>query len=1091
MPTDWVHSITDSAAIASVCDAVAPGQRATAIGAWGSSSHIVGGAIAKRTKRPVLMVVAHLDDADEAAEDLAWFDGLDVTVFPALEIMPGETNISLELLADRLQMVSRLAGEDAPDVIVAPIQALMQAVPGRESIGELSRTLRIGDTADPAALAAWLDDAGYNRVDAIEEIGDYALRGGIVDVYPPGNTPAVRLDFFGDTLDEISEIDLESMGSGRKLKDARLIGATSDAVLEMDGTVGFWTLLPDDCVVVLCETLEINEQARGYYTRLEAPTGIYPPQSVAKHLDKLAVVEINQYAAAGLDAARRIDLPVRPLRNFEQDSAKAIAELVELATGEDGEEHDVTVLCGNDAEAERLGQLLGESKERVVSKVGYLYRGFVWEGIAKSQAPIAVVPHHELFHRYHTRRRIRRVGASRAIETFLDLEVGDYVVHTHHGVARFKGLRTMQREGVDPEEYLTLEFAEKAKLHVPASQIELVNKYVGGFAGRPPLSKLGGKRWSKQKEQVAEAVEALAKELLRVQAARASMPGHSYGDDTVWMQQFEAEFPYQATDDQLAAIAEIKRDMRNTQPMDRLICGDVGYGKTELAIRAAFKAVEGGKQVAVLCPTTVLCEQHERTFRERMADYPVRIEALNRFKHAPDMRLSLEGIANGTVDICIGTHRLLSDDVTFRDLGMVVVDEEQKFGVEHKSKLMRFRVTVDMLTMSATPIPRTLNMALLGLRDISSLSTPPADRRAVVTEVSPYDEPRIRRAIVRELNRGGQCFFVHNRVQSIHTVAAELRALVPEAKMVVGHGQMTGRELEEVMLQFIRGEADVLVCTTIIESGIDIPTANTMFIADADRFGLAELHQLRGRVGRYKHRAYCYLMLPKDRPLSEVATRRLNAIEEFSMLGAGFKIAMRDMEIRGAGNILGPEQSGHIAAVGYQLYCKLLEEATASLKHETLHTPVDVHLELGISGQLPRTFIPSDKHRMEAYRRINRAGSRDELAQVDRDLTEAYGELPRAAQRLMALAEIRLALCELGAAGLKLDGPDLIFTIMDPRTLNPALTEAKGSVRLVDEPTDTKPGTVFWRPPGNYVDDAGTLLAVLRRVLVDAPVGSG
>ena len=531
-------------------------------------------------------------------------------------------------------------------------------------------------------------------------------------------------------------------------------------------------------------------------------------------------------------------------------------------------------------------------------------------------------------------------------------------------------------------------------------------------------------------------------------------------------------------------MVAIKRDMTADRPMDRLICGDVGFGKTELAIRAAFKAVEAGRQVAVLCPTTVLCEQHERTFRQRMADYPVRVESLSRFKSAGEARKIVEALGEGKVDIAIGTHRVLSNDVHFKDLGLVVVDEEQRFGVEHKNKLMRFRVTVDVLTMSATPIPRTLHMALLGLRDISSLSTPPADRRAIVTEVVPHDNQRIRQAILRELNRGGQAYFVHNRVHNIHNVANELRTLVPEAKFLVGHGQMKPRELEDVMLKFIRGEADVLVCTTIIESGIDIPTANTMFIADADHFGLAELHQLRGRVGRYKHRAYCYMLLPKTRTLTEVATKRLRAIEQYSMLGAGFKIAMRDMEIRGVGNILGPEQSGHIATVGYQMYCQLLEEATARLKNEPSPTASTTHIEIGIAGQIPKSYIPSDKHRMEIYRRLHRAMTLDDLAEVSKTLTEAYGDLPAGVSTLIDLAEIRVALTDLGVGSLKIHDSDLIFETRQVKRLYEHLTDAPGSVRLVDTPTEAKPGTVYFRPPSNYLQPATTLLAVLRKLLV-------
>ena len=576
----------------------------------------------------------------------------------------------------------------------------------------------------------------------------------------------------------------------------------------------------------------------------------------------------------------------------------------------------------------------------------------------------------------------------------------------------------------------------------------------------------------------------MAAELLRVQAARTTQPGIRYPSDTKWQREFEAEFPYEETEDQLAAIHAIKRDMTGDRPMDRLICGDVGFGKTEVAIRAAFKAVEYGRQVAVLVPTTVLAEQHERTFRGRMADYPFRIESLSRFKTAKEARKILKEVAAGRVDVVIGTHRLLSKDVRFADLGLVIIDEEQRFGVEHKNRLLEFRLTADVLTLTATPIPRTLHMSMIGLRDISSLSTPPVDRRAIVTEVVPYEERRIQQAIIRELNRDGQVFFVHNRVHNIESIADDIQRLVPHAKIVIGHGQMPPKELEAVMLQFMRREADVLVSTTIIESGIDIPTANTMIINRANHFGLAELHQLRGRVGRYKHRAYCYLLLPPDKTVSEVAAKRLQAIESYSMLGAGFKIAMRDLEIRGAGNLLGSEQSGHIAAVGYEMYCLLLEQETKHLQHQPIIEPAKTHLELGVAGSLPKRYIPSDKHRMDAYRRLSRAATLAEYDGVIADLTDAYGDPPDKASVLLDLTEIRIAASTHGVDRLRLEGPDLIFTCRDRRNtsnlqqLADLFGKAPGRATVLDEQT------LYFRPPAAYLQNKPTLLAVLRKLLV-------
>ncbi len=1146
----WLHRLLTSSCAQQLTAGLTTGERpaVAAIGSQGSSTTLLAGVIAQRLARPVLLVVPHLDDADEAVDDLALFEQAGVTLparrFGALEVLPGESSVSLDLLAERLATVRRLAGEvgKAPtaQVLVAPVQALMQAVPQPDALGDWCLELRVGGRLSPAALLDWLASAGYERVDAIETPGQFAVRGGIVDLYPPatvvapsdsGNpsdepatlaTGPVRVDFFGDEIDTLCRVDPDTLGSGDRLQQVQLLGARFDQLQRDDRTTALWTLLHPQTIVILHETMELAEQARGYYERLSNPVGIYAPATVFAALTKRPHAEFNQYSRSTNAKAATVRIPVRPLPSYDENAAKAVAELGAQTTDENY--RPVVVLCPQPAERERLLELLGQhapaARADIVLEVGYLHRGFVWEaeqvtsparqqGVAAqppldhppAQTPpsrsglvqihpagdLLVLPHQELFHRFQARRRIRKLGAlgqsaemARVADAFLDLNVGDHVVHSDHGIARFVGLRPMKGKGADSssEEYLTLEFAGRATLHVPVSQIDLVQKYVGGFQGVPPLSTLGGRRWAKQKEQVAEAVKDLAAELLRIQAARASMPGIRYPEDTPWQHEFEAEFPYEETEDQLAAITAMKRDMARDQPMDRLICGDVGFGKTEVAIRGAFKAVEAGKQVAVLVPTTVLAEQHERTFRDRMAEYPFRVESLSRFKTAGEQRKVLEAVAAGQVDIIIGTHRLLSADVRFADLGMVIIDEEQRFGVEHKNKLLQFRLTADVMTLSATPIPRTLHMAMLGLRDISSLTIAPMDRRAIVTEVIPYNRKRVQQAIVRELNREGQVYFVHNRVHNIQSVADELQTLAPSAKIIIGHGQMAPRDLEKVMLRFIRRQADILVCTTIIESGIDIPTANTMFINEADHFGLAELHQLRGRVGRYKHRAYCYLLLPEKRTITDKALQRLRAIEQYAMLGAGFKIAMRDLEIRGAGNLLGAEQSGHIAAVGYEMYCQLLEQATKKLRHEPIIEAARTHLELPLTGSLPKAYIASDKFRMEAYRRLSRAESLEQLDAVARDLRDAYGPPPAGAQSFLDLAELRIACTLLEIEKLKLEGPDLIFTTQAFTRLEPLFVGAPGRVSLIDE------RTVYYRPPANYLTPASTLLAVLRKLLV-------
>jgi len=856
-----------------------------------------------------------------------------------------------------------------------------------------------------------------------------------------------------------------------------------------------------------------------------------------------------------------IELPVRPLGELPRDTAEGIRHLADEAGGGTaaGGRGRVAVFCQNDGELSRLRELIAEHAPGAASGISttraYISRGFVWgepdNAPAAGSTPLEpslpssllIVPYSELIHRFETRRRGRagaggtggagggagRMRAGRAMDTFLDFAVDDYVVHRDHGIALFRGLTQMKPRAVkaaapvvlpgekankkgrrrtgtagndaqvpDPfegtEEYLTLEFDGGSKLHVPCTKIDQVQKYVGGFRGKPQLSTLGGTRWKNQKDRVSESVMDLAAEMLRVRAARGSLPGVRFPADTTWQKEFEEEFPYDETDDQLAAMAEIKKDMQNERPMDRLLCGDVGYGKTELAIRAAFKAVEFGKQVAVLVPTTVLAEQHERTFRSRFADYPFRVESISRFKTVQEVNAVLTDLRKGQVDVVIGTHRLLSKDVKFADLGLVVIDEEQRFGVEHKERLLSLRMTVDVLTLSATPIPRTLHLSMLGLRDISSLATPPLDRRAVVTEVIPYNERRIQQAIAREMARDGQVFFVHNRVYDITSVADDVQKLAPDAEILIGHGQMPDGELEDVMLRFMRrdkGGADVLVSTTIIESGIDIPSANTMFIDGADRFGLADLHQLRGRVGRSKHRGYCYLLLPVDRPVPEKALKRLKAIEEFSMLGAGFKIAMRDLEIRGAGNILGPEQSGHIASVGYEMYCQLLDRAVKELRNEPTQVASETSVEIGVSGMLPKPYILSDQRRMEAYRRIAIAASPEELVKVEQELKGAYGPPPPAARRLLDLAELRVLASVLRIRSISLRGQDVLMRArpgdaqqIGAKLRSDASTPAAAalSVTVLPPKTGEESCEIYLRPPPAYLEP-GTLLAVLRKRL--------
>jgi transcription-repair coupling factor (superfamily II helicase) len=1099
----WLGRMRIDPAVRRLLELLAEGGEVSARGVAGSSTSVLVAAIASRVPGIVLYVVPHLDDADDVLAELSDL-GVEAASFPALEVMPGEREPAVDLVSARLGLVRRLIDGVAPKVIVAPFPALMQGVPAIEDLADRIRTIREGDELDLPGLAAWLGEAGWTRTDVVENPGEFAIRGGLVDLFPPGGGMPVRLDLFGDEVERLHEIDPSSQASDRRIESVELVGATEGLLAE--GTIPLATHLPRTTTVVLAELGEIVEQGRGYWERVRDSGGVQGPPATLASLREIArcLLDVNEFSASQVQD-RAVSLPPAPLPAFPEDLAPAFDELLELAV-----ECEVALCCSTEGEYDRAREIVERRRrtespgaDRIRVEQRHVHRGFRWDAGDGEGTALAVVPFHEMLHRWGVRRRrggAIRGGASR--QEFLRFEPGDLVVHRDHGIARFVGLRTLPKDDAPDQEVLTLEFDSGSHLHVPLARIELVQKYIGaGSTSDPGLSTLGGRRWKRQKEKVSDAVRDLAGEMLRVQAARTATPGIRYPADTEWQREFEAEFPYDETEDQISAIAAVKRDMSSSTPMDRLVCGDVGFGKTEVAIRAAFKAVEYGRQVAVLVPTTVLAEQHERTFRSRFRAYPFRIESISRFKTGADEKEILKDLAEGRVDILIGTHRLLSKDVRFKDLGLIVVDEEQRFGVEHKQALLAARTVADVLTLSATPIPRTLHMAMLGLRDISNLTTPPLDRRAIVTEVVPWNERRLAQAIRRELAREGQVFVVHNRVHDIESFADDIRKLAPDARILIGHGQMSDRELEKVMLSFIRREADILVSTTIIESGVDIPSANTMIIHDAHRFGLAQLHQLRGRVGRSRHRAYCYLLLPKERRMTEDALRRLKAIEDYSMLGAGFRIAMRDLEIRGAGNLLGAEQSGHIAAVGYDMYCRLLEDAVRDLTRERRVVAGDTTIDIGLEGSIPKGYIPNDQRRMDAYRRIGEADRFEQLDAAVRDLHAAYGDLPRSVARLVEVAEIRLAAALIGVRSLFVKDRDVIFRTEAPMSLQEALAGVTGSVRIIApdgaggtlEASEGAEVEVYFRPPANFLE-AESLATVLRRRLrrqaeSEAPAG--
>ena len=1047
---------------------------------------MVTATVAAGLRRTFLYITAHLEEADHARDDIELFLGRSCEIFPAWESLPGEGAASGEIEAERHRVCTLLArGSPNAPVIVAPVQALMQPAPTAEALGKNTLHLITGRiTGGGGALAAgpqfvlqWAVDRGFARLDLVESPGDIAQRGDILDIFPPGETAPVRIQFDGDAIESIRRFDISAQRSAESVESLS-VTAMPDGKLDSADQAQFLSYLPNDAVIVLDSPVEIQEMGRVLRSRLGDTDQLYDVSDVLGRCTDWAQMHLGQFAAARSDEDV-IDFAVGSLSRFEGSANDAVDELAQLAR-----DHEVYVFCDNEGERQRLSEMVadrgGPPTRPVHLEIGILHRGFVW-----SASKTAVVSHHEIFQRQRQRRRLRRVEAGRPLESWTDLRPGDYVVHVVHGIAVFRGMRKMQKgDSAQFEEFLTLEFGEGGAVHVPCSQIDLVQKYIGAGGRKPQLSRLGGKRWSNTKQRVAEAVSDLAESLLRIQALRAEAQGTPYPPDTEWQREFEAAFPFEETEDQLAVAGEIRGDLIRPRPMDRLVCGDVGYGKTELAMRAAFKVVEYGRQVAVLVPTTVLAEQHYESFRERMADYPFVVASLSRFRSHAEQKVIVEKVRRGQVDIVIGTHRLLSKDVKFANLGLVIIDEEQRFGVEHKERLRAMRKTVDVLTLTATPIPRTLHMSLMGIRDISSLQTPPVDRRAIATAVRPFSRELIREAILREMNRDGQVFFVHNFVQSIAAMADSVRSIVPEAHVAVGHGQMADGELEDVMHRFSRRQADVLVCTTIIESGIDIPSANTIFINRAERFGLADLHQLRGRVGRSSHKAYCYLLLSPDRPPTSKAAKRLKTVEEFSELGAGFRIAMRDLEIRGAGNLLGREQSGHIAAVGYEMYCRLVEQTVRRLKNEPDAAPPPVHVDLDVVAHIPSHYAASERARIEIYRRIVACRATRDLGQLEKDLIDAFGPIPPELGRLLEVAEIRVLARQFGIVSISLRRPDVVFVVENLPQAEAAFADAPGSVRVPDAKT------IHLRLPPAYLETA-TLLPVLRRMLQRASTRTG
>jgi len=1098
---------------------------------------------------PLLAVVATGREADDLVDALQSFLEPDsVAVFPSWETLPHERlSPRADTVGRRLGVLRRLAHPEEDDadgrarlrVVVSPVRSLLQ--PMVRNLGQIAPVrLKVGDTADLDETVDRLVELGYVRVDLVERRGEFAVRGGLLDVFSPTDEHPVRVEFFGDDVEDVRHFAVADQRSVDEPKTVAAQGLWAPPCRELllteavrgrardlipdhpglldildklaqgiavegmealapvladphpDGPLGsLLGQLADGTRVIVCDPERVRtraaELARTGAEFLAAswstaalggvqPIDLEPAayREFAEVRELAAASEIPWWTIAPFGG--EADLAAKPAPEFHGDAAAAAAALLDLArsgsrvvvtsVGPGPAQRIAEVLAGQDVPA-RFAPKLDALPERgvVTSTTGNLTRGFVMPGLA-------VFTEADLLGTKNAASGTKLPARRRNVIDPLVLKPGDPVVHETHGVGRYVEMVQRTVAGAT-REYLVLEYAPPRKnmpgdrVYVPTDSLDQLTRYVGGES--PPLHRLGGADWQKAKGRARKAVREIAGELIRLYAARTSAPGHAFGPDTPWQRELEDAFPYRETPDQAAAIDEVKADMEKPVPMDRVICGDVGFGKTEIAIRAAFKAIQDGKQVAVLAPTTLLARQHLQTFTDRMAPFPVKVAGMSRFNTDREQKAVIEGLAEGGIDLVIGTHRLLQAGAKFKDLGLVVVDEEQRFGVEHKEQLKAVRASVDVLSMSATPIPRTLEMSLTGLREMSVIATPPEERHPVLTFVGAYDDQQVKAAIHRELLREGQVFYIHNRVESIDRAAARLRELVPDARVAVAHGQMHEDLLEQVMVGFWEKAHDVLVCTTIVESGLDIPNANTLIVERADAFGLSQLHQLRGRVGRGRDRAYAYFLYPAEKPLTELAYDRLSTIAQNADLGGGMAIAMKDLEIRGAGNLLGGEQSGHIAGVGFDLYVRMVGEAVRDFREgrstdDEPPEPTEIKVELPIDAHLPHDYVPSERLRLEAYRRLAEAATHEAVEAVREELRDRYGPPPLPVQNLLAVAAFRVEARRYGLRDVGLAGDQVRFAPLElresqslrlARLYKGAVVKAALRQVLVPRPTDS------------------------------------
>ncbi|MBU5257288.1 transcription-repair coupling factor [Tissierella praeacuta] len=1045
-------------------------------------------ALKEHTKRQILIISYNEIRSRRIYEDLKNLGNDNVFLLPKRELLFYEVDaFSYENTNERLGIVSRLVeGEDL--LLVTSIEAMFHKLMSKEIFKLYSQDIKIGEEIDLNNLIKTLLDGGYERVNMIEGIGQFSIRGGIVDFFPAYSGNPIRIELFDEEIDSIRTFDITNQRSIEALDRTFIFPVKENLILDKYRESIIESLNKDlskalsKSKISIIEKENLKNKFNKYKEYLTEKLFISNMDMVVPYIPKEYLTSIISYLKE--DALIYIDEPKRieeRVKNVEYDFNLKFTDLYEvgevlplhsnilykydelleeikkktcitnsaLLSGDSGwnpksiykfsikgmqsyhnkmdvlkedinhfkyRGYKIIILSGTEERGRRLHKMLldmdieanymADKYAEIKSSQVFITSGSIHGGFEYPDLKLIVISDKEIFGAGKKKiGKLRKKDPSKSI-SFSDLNIGDYVVHENHGIGRYEGVEQLNIQGIK-KDYLTIRYKGEDKLYVPIDQMHLIQKYIGSDSIKPKVNKLSSAEWARTKEKAKKAVEEMAHELLELYAKRESYKGFVFSKDGEWQRQFEDLFPYEETEGQIRSIIEIKNDMERPKPMDRLLCGDVGYGKTEVALRAAFKAVMDGKQVAFLVPTTILAQQHYNTIMERFAGFPIKIATLSRFRSKSEQKLAIDNIRRGLVDIVVGTHRLLSKDVSFNDLGLLIIDEEQRFGVKHKEALKKFKETVDVLTLTATPIPRTLHMSLSGIRDMSVIEDPPEERYPVQTYVVEFNEQMIRDAILKELGRGGQVYFVYNRVETIEKITSMLRKLVPEARFGIGHGQMGERELEKVMVSFLEKEIDVLVCTTIIETGLDIPNVNTIIIHDADKMGLSQLYQLKGRVGRSNRIAYGYFVYEKNKVLSEVAEKRLRAIKEFTEFGSGFKIAMRDLEIRGAGNLLGLEQHGHIEAIGYDLYVKFLNEAIRRLKGEKIEEHIDTTIDIKVDGYIKQRYIEDEEQKIEVYKKIASISSKNDYGELLDELIDRFGDLPKEVENLMNISYIR------------------------------------------------------------------------------------